>query len=573
MTDTSDSITDTGSLLYAVNEANANTNTAGSLILFGLPTSPPLTITLDRTLVLSEKAGPELITGPGASYLTISGNTAVGVFQVDSNANATIGGLTITKGQAETNGGGIDNLGTLTLDSCSITNNTALGLFTTAESFAGGQGGGIDNQGTLTISGGTIASNTAGAYGGGIDNDGTLSIRDATIASNLVNGRTVDSGDTAFFVAGQGAGIFNQTQLTITDSTIANNSGFNGGAGLDNAGMATMTDCTIVGNTTIWDVGGGLNNTGTVLVTNCTIADNSAFYDGGGVSNSGTATMNNTIVALNTLFPSGTANDIGATTSKVTSASANNLIGTGGSGGLSNGVDGNQVGVANPGLGPLANNGGPTQTMALLAGSPAIEHGSVALDAAQTTDQRGAGYARLDRFGLVDIGAYEYFIPFPTHIYLPPSGVTNQIQINTQVVLVPHPVFHKKQVTSVVLDAQIEPMTPGAGMPTGTVTFEVQVKVKKELTEEVLGMAAVMGGEAMLTVKASKVLNKEITIVYGGDADDMPGTIMPPVLTRRVLRRLMPSMPGELGRPSLRRHFHRGPSGPLGAFLAPRRLP
>ena len=376
MTDTSDSITDTGSLLYAVNEANANTNTAGSLILFGLPTSPPSTITLDRTLVLSEKAGPELITGPGASYLTISGNTAVGVFQVDSNANATIGGLTITKGQAETNGGGIDNLGTLTLDSCSITNNTALGLFTTAESFAGGQGGGIDNQGTLTISGGTIASNTAGALRG----------RDRQ-RWDPVDPRRHDREQSrqrphrrfrrhGLLRRRPGRRHLQPDSAHDHRQYHREQLGFQRRCRPRNAGMATMTDCTIVGNTTIWDVGGGLNNTGTVLVTNCTIADNSAFYDGGGVSNSGTATMNNTIVALNTLFPSGTANDTGATTSKVTSASANNLIGTGGSGGLSNGVNGNQVGVANPGLGPLANNGGPTQTMALLAGSPAIEHGS-----------------------------------------------------------------------------------------------------------------------------------------------------------------------------------------------------
>ena len=58
---------------------------------------------------------------------------------------------------------------------------------------------------------------------------------------------------------------------------------------------------------------------------------------------------------------------------------AYNLIGTGGSGGLTNGVNGNQVGVANPGLGTLADNGGPTQTIALLPGSPAIDKGSNAL--------------------------------------------------------------------------------------------------------------------------------------------------------------------------------------------------
>ena len=61
-------------------------------------------------------------------------------------------------------------------------------------------------------------------------------------------------------------------------------------------------------------------------------------------------------------------------------SSAYNLIGTGGSGGLIDGNNGNQVGVVDTGLDAgLADNGGPTQTIALLAGSPAIDKGSNAL--------------------------------------------------------------------------------------------------------------------------------------------------------------------------------------------------
>ena len=79
---------------------------------------------------------------------------------------------------------------------------------------------------------------------------------------------------------------------------------------------------------------------------------------------------------------------------------------------MTNGVNGNQVGVANPGLGPLADNGGPTQTIALMTGSPAIDAGSNALAVdpstgqTLTTDQRGTGFARIVN-GTVDIGAYE----------------------------------------------------------------------------------------------------------------------------------------------------------------------
>jgi hypothetical protein len=119
----------------------------------------------------------------------------------------------------------------------------------------------------------------------------------------------------------------------------------------------------------------------------------------------GTVTLDNSIVALNT-------DDIAGT---VSSASAYNLIGTGGSGGLTNGTNGNLVGVANPGLDPtgLQNNGGPTQTIALLSNSPAIDAGSNALAVDPTTglplttDQRGAGFPRIVN-GTVDIGAFEF---------------------------------------------------------------------------------------------------------------------------------------------------------------------
>ena len=111
----------------------------------------------------------------------------------------------------------------------------------------------------------------------------------------------------------------------------------------------------------------------------------------------------------------------------MSSTSAYNLIGTGGSGGLLSGVNGNQVGVADPGLGTLADNGGPTQTIALLPGSPAIDAGSNALAVDPTTglplanDQRGPGFVRIDD-GTVDIGAFE-FEPYLVVTTQPPASV------------------------------------------------------------------------------------------------------------------------------------------------------
>ncbi len=158
---------------------------------------------------------------------------------------------------------------------------------------------------------------------------------------------------------------------------------------------------------------------------------------GGGLYNrlysgySSTATLTSTIVAGNTTLPNGggSPSDIGGSGSASVSGSYN-LIGTGGSGGLTNGVNNNQVGVANPGLDPkgLQSNGGPTQTIALLPGSPAIDAGNNAAVADPPfpgppfTDQRGAGFLRISG-GAVDIGAFEVQQPPLSPTTLSPSVV------------------------------------------------------------------------------------------------------------------------------------------------------
>ncbi len=117
-----------------------------------------------------------------------------------------------------------------------------------------------------------------------------------------------------------------------------------------------------------------------------------------------------------------------------------NLIGTGGSAGLTNGTNGNQVGVANPGLGALAANGGPTQTIALLAGSPAIDTGNNSLAVGPDgnpllTDQRGIGFGRIVG-GPVDIGAFEFQLnPQPSLTSVSPHKVVAGDTSNITVVV------------------------------------------------------------------------------------------------------------------------------------------
>ncbi len=159
----------------------------------------------------------------------------------------------------------------------------------------------------------------------------------------------------------------------------------------------TLTDCTISGNSA--SGGGGLSiYGGTAAFEACTISANTG---GGLYVNSGQVALTDTIVAGNTTSH-GKASDLVKSGSNTTVTGTYDLIGTGGSGGLVNGQSGNLVGVANPGLGSLGNHGGPTQTMDLLAGSPAIGAGTTL--AGLSTDQRGLPRPTT---GAVDIGAVE----------------------------------------------------------------------------------------------------------------------------------------------------------------------
>jgi hypothetical protein len=320
------------------------------------------------------------IDGPGAGQLAVSANGAGRVFEIASGATASVSGLTIENGQVNnfidvpaTAGGGISNRGTLTVSNCTFSGNSAP------------SGGGIDNMGTLSVTDCTFSGNSAGAFGGGIKNDGSLTV------------------------------------LTVTNSTFSGNYSPGDGGGIYTNGFAaTVTDCTFSGNSA--SSGGGLyyngfNNFAVLTLTNVTIANNQGVgmvVMGG--SGAPYPSVNNSILANNfsglSKFP---LNIVGL----VDPASADNLIvgnlGRGGVlidvGGLQNGVNGNHVGVFDPGLAPLGSYGGPTQTIALLPGSPAIGAGSVALavDAdgnPLTYDQRGPGFSRTVN-GTVDIGAFQ----------------------------------------------------------------------------------------------------------------------------------------------------------------------
>jgi hypothetical protein len=118
----------------------------------------------------------------------------------------------------------------------------------------------------------------------------------------------------------------------------------------------------------------------------------------------------------------------------------------------------------------------------------------------------------------------------------------------TAIVLVPHPVVKgKRALKAVELTAEIEPVAPGRGVPTGTVTFEFVKRVRKTVKVKTLGTATVSGGEATLTFKPNAVLNKTLTIIYSGDTDFLASRVSPPKLTKPVLM---------IGGPEAAQHLH-----------------
>ena len=405
VTSTGDDVNTTGTLRWAVAQADAASSP--STIDFNLGTSPA-TITLSNgVLDLSNTSAAITITGPGANLLSISGNKASGVFQVDGGVAASISGLTITGGSAQYAGGGLyNNGGTVSLTDSTVSGNSAAY-----------RGGGLDNKGTATLNGCTISGNSApgqgNGFGGGLYNRGTATLTGCTISGNsaaegggLANydGGTANLTDCTIFgnsVSGNGGGLFNKGQttatLTLTGCTITGNSAPSNGGGLQSYNTATLTGCTISGNSALFE--GGFESLGTATLTACTISGNSATGDVGGLGEyRGTATLTDTIIAGNT-GPISSLSDISGNGTVIGS---NNLIGTGGSGGLTGGTNGNIVltDLTTLGVAPLGDYGGPTQTMALLPGSAAIGAGKAVNGV--TTDQRGEP---LD--STPDIGAFQ----------------------------------------------------------------------------------------------------------------------------------------------------------------------
>jgi fibronectin-binding autotransporter adhesin len=352
----------------------------------------------------------------GKGRAKVDANGIDRVFETDPSApvDLALTRLTITGGDDpdDINGGGLRiNDGSLTLRLSRLTNNASDGngggiyVFdstttvrivrsTIRGNSADNNGGGIYNffgEITTTISKSTITGNTAGAAfnGGGLYSDVA---RGALVASTI-------SGNSA---GANGGGVYLQETLSpfaVRNSTVASNRSGGFGGGIDVAGGAVLaiSNSTLASNSAEQEGGGIASPGGDVSANAITVVRNSADNVGGGLTY-GIGTpgfqVSNSLIALNS---ASFAPDCFAVDFDPFESGGHNLIGDDSE---CAGFDATGDFVnPNPKLGQLKNNGGPTQTVALKKGSPAINKAG---DSAPNKDQRGKRRGKKP-----DIGAYE----------------------------------------------------------------------------------------------------------------------------------------------------------------------
>jgi len=400
--------------------------------------------TLTLSACIFSQGGP--ITNSGT--LTVSNCT----FNGGGDAIANSGTATVSNSTFEDYGGGaLFNTGVLTLNYCTLSGNASYGSNAGRDTpAADGHGGAIFNQGALTINNSTLTNNivkggdsylsTTGSggetyfppgngMGGGIYmSAGTLPINSSTLSDNQALGATSGGAN------GYGGGLYlTGGTVSINNSTFADNqaigspdgvSGSGYGGGLYEAGgTLSINSSTLSGNQALGadgtstitsgfvgsGYGGGLYlANGGASINNSTVADNQAI---GSVTNLGTgpgfgggisiAAILGDLPMYDTILADNSASTAAADLDGNVASLGHNLIGNSVEG---SGFVASDLLNVNPLLGPLQNNGGPTQTMALLPDSPAIAAGDTS--GAPLYDQRGPGFPRIVN-DFIDIGAFE----------------------------------------------------------------------------------------------------------------------------------------------------------------------
>ncbi|HVX30898.1 MAG TPA: right-handed parallel beta-helix repeat-containing protein, partial [Nitrolancea sp.] len=399
---------DESSLTQAINNA-----AAGDTIVFGCSgtiTFPGISIfqyTITKNLTIDGSGQNVILDGNrhGGDDITPPGGSSI--FRVTSGVTLTLNGLTLANGVGgtfsscetcdQTNSAGAITVeqGTLNVSNSTFTNNIATGLF---------GGGAISvTLGTATIDNSTFTNNTGWGSGGAIQSGiSTLTVTNSTFSGNLtrVNGGAINtvsgtatiSNSTftnntanAWSAAGAGGAVENTGDMTITNSTFSGNNAEAGGAIANGVGTLNVIDSTIVGNSADWWANGVLSGvrSGIFLASSgatTTTLKNTILANGPTRDGDGTYPFGGNCVTV------GTLNDGGGNYSDDETCGANH------------------VSKDDLHLGTLANNGGPTQTIAITTDSVAKD--AVACISTINTDQRG--FTRATTGSSCDAGAYEF---------------------------------------------------------------------------------------------------------------------------------------------------------------------
>jgi predicted outer membrane repeat protein len=364
-------------LIEALDASNANANANTITFASGVSGTIFTSFAPGRSIT-----HPVTIIGPGARTLTINGKGACRIFNIQAGAGSvTISGLTLANAKAATSG-----------------------------AFPNGWGGAIFNSASLTLTDCTLSGNSASFHGGAILNNGsssgnaTLTLSYCTLTGNS---STMSGGAVLNLGSASGHATLNMTNCTLNQNSASQHGGaiYNDGTNAGNAAL-TLTNCTFNQNTSTLVAGGIYNDA----------------FNQGQVSGTATLVLRNTIIrsganGANLVNEQGTITSQG---SNLSSDAAGGDAATGPGGFLNQAGD---IRNTDPQLGTLQPNGGPTDTVALLVGSPAINAGNDAL--APSTDQRGQ-----PRVGVSDIGAFE-FTPAPTPT--PTPGVLGNVSTRLQV--------------------------------------------------------------------------------------------------------------------------------------------
>lgn len=406
-------------------------------------------------------ASDVVVAGPGAASLTVSGAQARRVLSIPADRQVEISDLAIAGGRApsdgDRHGGCIANAGDLVLRRVLLSDCLARSLSQTTLA-DGGDGGAIYNASGATLvldtvevrdsragkgGGNPMPPYPAGGRGGGLFNAGTARVADSTFAAN----RAGEGGGVAG-AGGAGGAIFSSGPLLLEASTLADNASGDGaqfcaptcitgadgkGGGLAATGELALTNVTVSGNAigstaigTSATGGGLLLAPGGSLVQrlrNVTVVGNTASGAGGGIAREGTGSVRLRHVLLAGNVSTGSTSEDCTGGGSLLVSEGHNLVG------VNNGcatvfaapdLFGTAASPLAALLGALGANGGPTETHALLAGSPALDAGAAAgcfawdpgtgTDVPLLVDQRGEPRPRDgdgDLDPVCDIGSYE----------------------------------------------------------------------------------------------------------------------------------------------------------------------